>query len=118
MTYYLTYIVKYKKNCKIVDENFEINDLIFINKKGKLIPTNTVDRKWREFKEENNINSKIRIHDLRRYFATFMIRNNVHNTVAKYILGHANINMIEYYQNDDISIQKEFISNLKFALDI
>lgn len=53
-------------------------------------------------KKSNDINEKIRIHDLRRYFATFVMKSNIPNTVAKDILGHADINMTEYYQDDDI----------------
>ena len=34
--------------------------------------------------------------------------------VLSKLLGHADINMTEYYQNDDIDIQKYFISNIKF----
>ena len=111
---YLAYINNYKQKCKLINSDFLNNNLIFINNKGNLLPTNSVDRKWREFKKKNNINEKIRIHDLRRYFATYMMKNNIPNTVAKDILGHADINMTEYYQNDDIDIQKDFISNLKF----
>lgn len=49
LTEYLVYIKSYKKKCILVNTNFQNNtDLIFINNNGNLLPTNSVDRKWRQ----------------------------------------------------------------------
>ena len=90
--------------------------MLFINSKGNCIPSNIIDRRWKTFKEKNNINPNIRIHDLRRYFATFLMKSNVPDKIAKTLLGHSSVNMTEYYQNSDIEIAQNYMSkmNLNF----
>lgn len=92
------------------------HNLLFINSKGNCIPSNIIDRRWKTFKEKNNINPNIRIHDLRRYFATFLMKSNVPDKIAKTLLGHSSVNMTEYYQNSDIEIAQNYMSkmNLNF----
>lgn len=54
----------------------------------------------------------MRIHDLRRYFATFLMKSNVPDKIAKSLLGHSSVNMTEYYQNNDIEIAQDYMSKI------
>lgn len=102
------------KKARMFDSNFNKDNLLFFAERGTILPSNSVDRYWRKFRKENNINENLRIHDLRRYFATFLMRNSVPDKISKKLLGHTQINMTEYYQNDDDALVLEFINDLDF----
>lgn len=80
------------------------------------MPSNTIDRRWRKFRKNNNISNLVRIHDLRRYYATFLIKNNIPDKIVKSLLGHSDINMTAYYQNDDIKIAQTLMSKIDLNL--
>lgn len=113
---YLAYQLHTIKKARYFDPDYNKDNLIFFTDKGFLLPSNTVDRYWRKFRSENNINPKLRIHDLRRYFATFLMRNKVPDKISKKLLGHTEINMTEYYQNDDDELVFDIISNIDFKI--
>lgn len=112
---YLLKREQYIKKCRKIDPNFAkgTENLLFINEKGNVIPTNTIDRYWREFKNKNGINPKIRIHDLRRFFANLLLKNNIPDKIGSDALGHSNLEMTKYYQDNDISMSCNYISNIK-----
>jgi len=114
---YIIYRDRFVQKNRIIDPNFAIDhNLLFINAKGKCMPSNTIDRRWREFRKNNNISNLVRIHDLRRYFATFLMKNNIPDKIAKSLLGHSDINMTAYYQNDDIEIAQTLMSKIDLNL--
>ena len=104
------------KKSRMFDSNFNENNLIFFTDKGTILPSNSVDRYWRKFRKENDINENLRIHDLRRYFATFLMRNNVPDKISKKLLGHSQVNMTEYYQNTNDDLILKFVNDLNFKI--
>lgn len=106
---------RYINKCRKINPNFakDFENLLFINEKGGIIPTNTVDRYWREFKKKNGINPDIRIHDLRRFFANLLLKNNIPDKIGSDALGHSNLEMTKYYQDNDITVSCDYISNIK-----
>ena len=114
LTKFLAYQLYITKKSREFNSDFNKYNLIFFSEKGNLLPSNTVDRYWRIFRKENGINEKLRIHDLRRYFATFLMRNKVPDKISKKILGHTEINMTEYYQSDDDDLVLELTNDLDF----
>ena len=108
-------IIKIKKE-RNFNENFNLDNLLFFSKKGTVLPQNSIERYWRKFKVENNINPNLRIHDFRRYYATYLMYNNVPDKISKKLLGHSKINMTEYYQNDDDELVSNVISNIEFKI--
>ena len=112
LTKFLAYQLYITKKSREFNSDFNKYNLIFFSEKGNLLPSNTVDRYWRIFRKENGINEKLRIHDLRRYFATFLMRNKVPDKISKKILGHTEINMTEYYQSDDDDLVLELTNDL------
>lgn len=98
------------------DKTFNSENLLFFSEKGKVLPRNSVERYWKKFKENNNINKDLRIHDFRRYYATYLMYNNVPDKISKKLLGHSKVNMTEYYQNDNDELVSDVISNIKFRI--
>lgn len=96
----------------------EYKNLLFLNNYGSMIKENTAHRHWKEFKEKYNIDPNLKPHDFRRYFATWLLKNNVPDKVAKSLLGHEKIEMTQYYQNDDLDFSIETINNLKMDIII
>ena len=116
LTKFLAYQLYTTKKNREFNSEFNKYNLIFFTDKGNLLPSNSVDRYWRKSRKENGINEKLRIHDLRRYFATFLMRNSVPDKISKKLLGHTQINMTEYYQNDDDELVLECISGIDFKI--
>lgn len=54
----------------------------------------------------------MRVHDMRRYAATFFRDNGVPLEVAKLQLGHSDTAMTRYYENTDIDSMKQYLDNL------
>ncbi len=98
------------------NENFNQDNLLFFSDRGTVLPGNSVERYWRKFKKENNINPSLRIHDFRRYYATYLMYNNVPDKIAKKLLGHSKVNMTEYYQNDNDDLVSNILSNIDFKI--
>lgn len=93
------------------DPNY--STLLLLNNKGKMITENTAHRHFKQFidkyKDANNISSEITFHSFRRYFATWLMKNGISDKVAKEFMGHSNIEMTQYYQDDDMEFNlKEF----------
>lgn len=113
---FVIYQMNITKKSRMFDSNFNENNLIFFTDKGTILPSNSVDRYWRKFRKENDINENLRIHDLRRYFATFLMRNNVPDKISKKLLGHSQVNMTEYYQNTNDDLILKFVNDLNFKI--
>lgn len=114
LIYYLAVRKKYLEKIKMINKEYQDNKFIIINELGNFVPTNTAERHWREFKKNNNINKNFRIHDLRRYFAKKLLKNKIPELIAKKALGHDNIEMTEYYQDDDdLEISKQFLTAIE-----
>lgn len=108
-------IIRIKKE-RYFNKDFNSENLLFFSDKGKVLPQNSVERYWRKFKKENNINPDLRIHDFRRYYATFLMYNNVPDKISKKLLGHSKVNMTEYYQNDNEDLVSSILSNIEFKI--
>lgn len=87
-------------------------NLLITNTKGYMIRKNTAQRNWKHFKVSKNINSNMRIHDFRRFFATLLMKNGVPDIISKKQLGHSKIDMTQYYQNADEDLIQEYIKNI------
>lgn len=101
------FIDKNNKECQISTKNFLINTDGF-----KMIPKNTAQRNWKNFRERLGYTEQIRIHDFRRFFARLLLKENIPNVVSIAQMGHAIIEDTEYYQDADIDILNKYIGNI------
>lgn len=105
-----------------IQKSKEYEDLLILNNKGKMVTENTAHRHFREFiakyKDEYNINTDITFHSFRRYFATWLMRNGVSDKVAKNFLGHTNIEMTEYYQDEDLEYNLNEFNKVELKINI
>lgn len=101
------YIDINNKEFAISTENFLIN-----TNKFKMIPKNTAQRNWKKFREDLGYIEQIRIHDLRRFFARLLLKENIPNVVSIAQMGHAIIEDTEYYQDADIDILNKYIGKI------
>lgn len=96
--------------------------LLLLNDKGEMIKENTAHRHFKEFinkyKDEYNINGEITFHSFRRYFATWLMKNGVSDKVAKEFMGHANVEMTEYYQDDDMEYNLQEFNKVELKINI
>lgn len=72
-------------------DDYNSKNLVFCNSKGKPIETSTIERKWKSIKKKYNIDEKIRIHDLRHTYATYLSINNINPKIIQQSLGHTRI---------------------------
>lgn len=114
-SFFITQLLDTQKG-RVYDPNFNSENLLFFSEKGNVLPRNSVERYWKKFKENNNINKDLRIHDFRRYYATYLMYNNVPDKISKKLLGHSKVNMTEYYQNDNDELISNIISNIDFKI--
>lgn len=77
-----------------------------------MIPKNTAQRNWKNFRERLGYTEQIRIHDFRRFFARLLLKENIPNVVSIAQMGHAIIEDTEYYQDADIDILNKYIGNI------
>lgn len=97
------------------DKTEEIIDsfnLLTTTNAGKLVKKNSAQRNWKKFREDLGYEEQIRIHDFRRYFATQMMKAGVPDTIAKSQLGHTDVDMTQYYQDDTEELKQEYLSKL------
>ncbi len=117
---YLQRELYFKINNIKKDEQYE--NLLLLNNKGKMIPENTAHRHWKEFiekyKDDYNINGDITFHSFRRYFATWLMKHGVSDKAAKEFLGHANVEMTQYYQDDDMEYNLQEFEKVKIDLKL
>lgn len=115
-----------KKHIYIQNQYFKFNkitkdeqykDLLFLNDKGTMRKENTVHRHWKTFKEKNNINPELDLHDFRRFFATWLMQQGVPDKIAKNLLGHSKIDMTQYYQNNDDSYTMDLLQEKELYIN-
>lgn len=98
------------------------NTLLLLSPKGDMIKENTAHRHFKEFinkyKDKYNLNGEITFHSFRRYFATWLMKNGVSDKVAKEFMGHANVEMTEYYQDDDMEYNLKEFNKVKLGINI
>lgn len=129
----LAELIEYKNSqiSKIlkINPNYEFPICLFIDKNGKehiistekflinttnfkMIPKNTAQRNWKNFRESLGYTEQIRIHDFRRFFARLLLKEKVPNVVSIAQMGHAIIEDTEYYQDADTDILNQYISKI------
>lgn len=104
-----TYLYVDKNNIEYQKSGYK---LLISSEKFGLIPKNTAQRNWKNFREKLGYTEQIRIHDMRRFQATLLRDNNVPEEVAKLQMGHSDTTMTRYYQNTDTSTLINYISDI------
>ena len=79
----------------------------FINKKGKPIYSEYVEKMLRNSIIKANINKNITPHKLRHSYATHLLQNGADLRVIQELLGHSDISTTEIYTHVEISKMKE-----------
>lgn len=74
------------------------SNFLVTNNNFKMVPRNTAERNWKEFRENLGY-TKVRIHDMRRFFANLLLLAKVPDNVQTTIMGHAIKEDTEYYQD-------------------
>ena len=96
------------------EETIDSFNLLTTTNAGKLVKKNSAQRNWKKFREDLGYEEQIRIHDFRRYFATQMMKAGVPDTIAKSQLGHTDVDMTQYYQDDTEELKQSYIATLNF----
>jgi integrase len=84
------YKVKVAQNKLLLGSSYEDNDLVVCNVDGTPINPGTFSHWFKDFLEKHNL-KKIRFHDLRHTFATWLLKAGVPLKVVSDMLGHSTI---------------------------
>lgn len=95
----------------------EYLDYICVNEKGELFKPNYISGHFRWFLEKHGL-KVIRFHELRHYYASMMLANNVLDKYAMKHMGHATNNMLKsIYQHTFDEKDKEITETINSYLE-
>lgn len=93
---------KLNQYIKVKEEEFGINELLFLTKKGKKIYQKLVYRMVNSYLSAITSKDKKSPHILRHTFATHMLNNGADLNTIKEILGHSNLSATQIYTHNTI----------------
>lgn len=82
------------------DDGNTIEGLIFSNRNGDPAIPQTWARQWDAAVKRAGLNPKLRLHDLRHFFASMLLRAGISETVVAKRMGHANTDMMKIYGHE------------------
>ena len=98
------YLVKFRSKL----EYKESNDVLLLNKKGRVIKREYINKMLNKASKKAGINKRIHPHMLRHTFSTHLLENGANLRSIQTMLGHKNLSTTEIYTHID---KKKLIDN-------
>ena len=91
------YLVKFRSKL----EYKESNDVLLLNKKGRVIKREYINKMLNKASKKAGINKRIHPHMLRHTFSTHLLENGANLRSIQTMLGHKNLSTTEIYTHID-----------------
>lgn len=99
---------KYYRQSRVLFEKEE-NEYCFINQKGKMMTTRTIQNICQQTAIKAGLNKNLHPHMIRHSFATHLIDNGADLRIVQELLGHENLSTTQIYTHVSVDHLKEVV---------